>query len=472
MKNAILYMTTLLLFISCATAPLEISENDEKLRMIGGKEALLEAIEYPEFALTKGIEDIVTVLAYVDTLGSVIECKIVDGNEFLNDAAITALKKQRFYPYIIQGKKRPVRVAIPISFTISKDINVAEFEAERIKYFAEQYMNEPIQTLNLFSSRRSPGSKNEYYSEALTWWPKQENPYLPYMIKEGVINPDAFTKHKVLLERLGKIVPGLTSAYLITNNKEYAKRALDHIYAWFIDPETSMAPNLNYAQAIPYRTSGRAVGILEGLPLVEVIQSLQYLDDFLSENEKNIIDLWLEDYENFLEFGDYSEYLMQRKDNYSTAWLVQLSMIAKYLDNDELMANALNYFLQHTLSFTLDEGSFYLNDNVNRKLEYNIFYMSDMLAIESEILKQYDPEIWEGRFYYGRRVGDLINYEYSGILNNDLKTVGYYNGRFLSLLLAGKAYDNPRYLELWRDLNAGEFKEGNFPVRQPVLWIK
>ncbi len=163
---------------------------------------------------------------------------------------------------------------------------------------------------------------------------------------------------------------------------------------------------------------------------------------------------------------------MQRKDNYSTAWLLQLSIIAKYLDNEELMANALNYFLQHTLSFTLDENSFYLNVNWNRKLEYNIFYMSDMIAVESEILRNYVPSIWEERYYYGRGAGDLINYQYSGILNNSLKKAGYYNGRFLSLLFAGKAYDNSRYLELFRDLNAGEYEEGNFPVRQPVLWIK
>ena len=472
MKKIIFYFINFLLLASCATAPLEISDDDTKLRMIGGKEALLNDIEYPEYALTHGIEGLVTVLAYVDTSGSVRQCKILEGNELLNEAAKTALEKQHFYPYILEGMKRSVQVAIPISFSISRDINVYEFDKERIMAFSKGYMNEPVKTLSTYSSTRSPGSKNDYYSESLTWWPKPDNPYLPYMIKEGEINPNAFIKHKELLEKFGEIVPGLTATYLITNNKVYAQKAIEHIKAWFIDPETRMLPNLNYAQAIPYRTIGRSVGILEGLPLIEVIQSLQYLEKFLSEEERIIIDRWLHDYVHFLEHGDYSEYLMHEKNNYSTAWLLQLSIIAKYLDDKELMRNALDYFQQHTLSFTLDDNYFYLDQKWNRDLEFNIFFMTDMMAIEVEVLKDKGVNIWRELYFNGKRVGDLINYQYSGILNNNLKTAGHYDGRFLSLLFAGKAYDNPRYLELWRNLQIGEPKESEFPIRQPVLWIK
>jgi cell division protease FtsH len=95
MKKTILYILNLLILISCATAPLEISDNDAKLRMIGGKEALLNAIEYPEYALNKGIEGIVTILAYVDTSGSVLECKIIGGSEFLNEAAILTVRRRK-----------------------------------------------------------------------------------------------------------------------------------------------------------------------------------------------------------------------------------------------------------------------------------------------------------------------------------------------------------------------------------------
>ena len=98
--------------------------------------------------------------------------------------------------------------------------------------------------------------------------------------------------------------------------------------------------------------------------------------------------------------------------------------------------------------------------------------MTDMMAIEVEVLKDKGVNIWRELYFNGKRVGDLINYQYSGILNNNLKTAGHYDGRFLSLLFAGKAYNNPRYLELWRDLQIGEPKESEFPIRQPVLWIK
>ena len=472
MKKLILCVFSFFLLVSCATAPLEISNNDAKLRMIGGKEAMLDDIIYPEFALNQGIEGVVTILAYIDTSGSVCECNIVEGNEFLNEAAVNALKKQRFYPYTIEGKKCPVRVAIPVSFIISKDINVKEYEKKRLTTFAEYYVNEPVLTLLDFPAERSRGNGHEFYSEGRTWWPNPDGPNAAYMIREGYTNPDAFRKHAALLERVGEIIPGLTAAYLVTGKKLYAEKAVEHVKAWFVDPQTRMEPNLNHAQAIPNRTTGRAVGIIEGLPLVEIIQSYQYLGDFLNENDKNDINKWLRDYEKFLEFGDYCEQLMRRKDNYSTAWLLQVSMIAKHLDDDEMMGKAENYFQQHTMSFALNDHSLYFDENSNRKLEYNIFSMADMMAIECEILSDRGSNAWENNYYNGTKAVDLINYLYSGILNNELKTMGNYDGRFLSLLFAGKAYDNSHYLELWRDLQIGKEGAGDFPVRQPVLWVK
>jgi hypothetical protein len=44
-----------------------------------------------------------------------------------------------------------------------------------------------------------------------------------------------------------------------------------------------------------------------------------------------------------------------------------------------------------------------------------------------------------------------------------------------SLLFAGLAYHEQRYIDLWRKLNPDPTNEEvirNFPIRQPVLWAK
>jgi hypothetical protein len=43
-----------------------------------------------------------------------------------------------------------------------------------------------------------------------------------------------------------------------------------------------------------------------------------------------------------------------------------------------------------------------------------------------------------------------------------------------ALLFAGVAYDEPKYLETWRALEASPTNEEairNLPIRQPVLWL-
>ena len=472
MKKIILCLIGFLLLVSCATTPLEISDNDTKLRMIGGKEALLDAIEYPKYALNKGIEGIVTILAYIDTSGSVLECKIIGGNEFLNEAAICALEKQHFHPYILEGKKCPVRVAIPISFTISKDINVYDFESERVKYYAYHYLNEPVLTLTDFPAERSSGTKHEFYSEGKTWWPNPKDPDAAYTIREGFTNPDAFRKHIALLERVGEIIPGLTAVYRITNKNVYAEAGVKHLKAWFIDPETRMEAHMKYAQAIPNRRSGRNVGIYEALPLVEILQSIPYLEKFLTDEEKMSLRSWFKDYSDFLVDDPKGMSIRTRKDTYASAYLLQMCAIARYLDDGFLLESCRDYFRQYSLAHFASYDSPLLNSDLNREFKNNIFLNTDLLALVTHILTDKDYNAWEQTISTGQGVGDIVNYLYSGILNNELKKMGNYDGRFLSLLFAGKAYNNHHYLELWRDLQNGEPKESEFPIRQPVLWIK
>lgn len=45
------------------------------------------------------------------------------------------------------------------------------------------------------------------------------------------------------------------------------------IRAWFLDPATAMNPNMNFAQAVPGVTNGRAEGVLDGAGFIVVIDA-------------------------------------------------------------------------------------------------------------------------------------------------------------------------------------------------------
>jgi hypothetical protein len=66
----------------------------------------------------------------------------------------------------------------------------------------------------------------------------------------------------------------LGSAYKITGDDKYVRHALLHCKAWFVDTATMMNPHLLYAQAIKGRFTGRGIGIIDAIQLMEVTQAL------------------------------------------------------------------------------------------------------------------------------------------------------------------------------------------------------
>src|SRR5690606_10478525 len=109
--------------------------------------------------------------------------------------------------------------------------------------------------------------------------PDPNNPDGPYIRRDGVTNPDNFVDHRLALIRFSRVVGALVSAWKLTGDGVYIDHALKHVSAWFIDPKTRMNPSLQYAQAISGRVTGRGIGIIDTIHLIEVARALGILAD-------------------------------------------------------------------------------------------------------------------------------------------------------------------------------------------------
>ena len=132
-------------------------------------------------------------------------------------------------------------------------------------------------TVTVETCARSAGTKHDFYSEGDYWWPDSLKPDGPYVQRDGLTNPQNFVAHRLAMIRFSRIVGALASAYKITGDKKYAKKAFEHIDAWFVNPETRMNPSLLYAQAIKGRMTGRGIGIIDTIHLMEVAQSMKIM---------------------------------------------------------------------------------------------------------------------------------------------------------------------------------------------------
>ena len=157
-------------------------------------------------------------------------------------------------------------------------VDVAKFERPRVLAAAARYLDEEPRTVTAARSPRSAGGPHDFFSEGDYWWPDPKNADDLYVQRDGMTNPDNFVEHRRALMRLSVQVPALAAGWRLTGEGRYALQAGRHLRAWFVDPDTRMAPHLKYAQAIHGIAAGRPQGVIDTLHLVEVARAIEVLD--------------------------------------------------------------------------------------------------------------------------------------------------------------------------------------------------
>jgi hypothetical protein len=135
------------------------------------------------------------------------------------------------------------------------------------------------------------GDKHDYMSLAPYHWPDPSKPNgLPYMRKDGQTNPEVKEYlDKDYMPRLCDLVQTLGLAYFFSGDERYAYHAATLLKVWFLNPETKMNPNLNYAQAIKGENEGRGAGIIDSRHFIKLVDGIGLLEgskSWKSEDQK------------------------------------------------------------------------------------------------------------------------------------------------------------------------------------------
>jgi len=99
---------------------IDLVEYDEPPKPVGGFEAIVEHLEYPEMSRKKGIEGRVIVNARISETGDVVEAKIARSldPEGCDKAAIRAIKAVKWEAALKQDKPVSVWITVPVQFTL------------------------------------------------------------------------------------------------------------------------------------------------------------------------------------------------------------------------------------------------------------------------------------------------------------------------------------------------------------------
>ena len=361
--------------------------------------------------------------------------------------------------------------------------NLAKIDRQRILTAADRYLHDQPITITAFSSPRSAGGRHDYFSEGDYWWPDPKNPSGPYIRRDGMSNPDNFVAHRQALLGLSIQVPALTAAWLLTRDTRYATHAVKHLRAWFLDPATLMNASLQYAQAIHGAVTGRGIGIIDTIHLVEVVRSIPTLEKShaLSAPEMRALSKWFADYLHWMTSSKNGQDERDAKNNHGTCWVMQVSEFATFTDNKEMSGFCRKRFKEVIVPEQIaTDGSFPEELARTKPYGYCLFNL-DVMSAACQILSTPQDNLFAYSLPDGRGFRKAMAFLFPFVANKNAwpyaHDVEYFDDwpvRQPSLLFAGISLCKPEYVAVWSRLNPDPVAEEiirNYPIRQPLLWV-
>lgn len=366
--------------------------------------------------------------------------------------------------------------------TISFTDEARETLRQQVMTKAGWAMQQQPVTVTAQTSPRSAGGKHDFYSEGDYWWPNPVSVDSPYIQKDGMTNPDNFVAHRHAMIRLSEVMGALASAYILTGDEKYVRHSLLHCNAWFVDTATLMHPHLLYAQAIKGRFTGRGVGVIDAIQLMEVVQGLAAMQNSPAMDKTLLIGIkkWFDQFLQWLTTHKYGRDEMNAANNHGTCWVMQVAAFAKFTGNDTLMKFCRDRYKNVLLPNQMAaDGSFPQELRRTKPYGYSIFNLDAMTTI-CQLLSSGKDNLWEYQTADGRSIKKGIEYLYPFIADKTkwpLKPdVMYWNDWPVAqpfLLFGANAYKNKDWLDTWKKSDHAPKVEEvirNLPVRNPLIW--
>lgn len=181
------------------------------------------------------------------------------------------------------------------------------------------------------------GSTNDYASIGPYWWPAAGKPDgLPYERRDGKVNPQSRDESfdKVRMRAFGGDVTDLALAWYLWGDKRHADKAAALLRVWFLDPASRMNPSLNFAQAVPGRSIGRAEGMIELGALTPVVEAIGLLgpSGALTAQDQAGLESWFGKFVNWMRTSPIALAERAKTNNHGMfydLWMLHFALFAR-----------------------------------------------------------------------------------------------------------------------------------------------
>jgi len=360
---------------------------------------------------------------------------------------------------------------------------VMAIEREVVIKRAEQLIHQKPRTVTASSCPRSVGGKHDFYSEGPYWWPDPANPNGPFIRHDGLRFPGRFVNHDDDLRDFSWIVGTHTSAWILTGKEKYAKAAMEHLRAWFIDTTTLMNPNMLYAQAIRGISTGRGTGIIDAGQLMDVAQSVLILENspVVSQNEIRQIKDWFSRFISWLTTHPYGIDEMNAKNNHGSWWHAQIASYARLVGDEKVLQLCRDHYTKILLPNQMAANGSYPEELARTKpYSYSLFNL-DATASLLWIISGQSFDGWSYILPDGRGIGKGLDYMHPFLIDKTRwtggKDVDHWEGQPEArqfMLFAAMEGSRPDWFELWKSLaenNSSDASRRSMMLKNSLIWI-
>jgi len=226
---------------------------------------------------------------------------------------------------------------------VSAKVNESAFN--RLRKDADTALKQPPASVMDKAVVPPSGDKHDYLSLAPYWWPDPAKPHgLPYIRRDGEVNPEIqqVLDHKNF-DRLFASTHTLALAYYFLGEEKYAAQAAEILRAWFLNPQTRMNPNLEFAQGIRGVNTGRGTGLIETREIYRLVDAIGLLagSKAWTAADQQGMQGWCARFLDRMLHSTNGKDEAAAKNNHGTYYDVQVASLALFVGKTELAKQVL-----------------------------------------------------------------------------------------------------------------------------------
>ena len=329
---------------------------------------------------------------------------------------------------------------------------------------------------SVMNKKQTPpsGDKHDYMSTGPYWWPDPTKPDgLPYIRKDGLRNPEYYEiSDSQEMDRVEDDAETLALAYYFTKEEKYAHWASQVIKTWFLNLDTRQNPNLNFGQAIPGKSAGRGIGLIETRGLFRVIDAAILMQDSKSwsSQDHQALKKWFSEYLTWLTESPIGKDEADEHNNHGTHYSVQVISCALFTNRPEIALAEIEIFKNRLESQLKPDGSQpfellrtkswnYANMNLGG------YFIAARLAENSQI------DLWNYQTKEGKNIKSAVDWLMPYLKNEkkweyeQIHNIGF--GETVRILkIASKKYSDSNYDALAKKVDVKSYQ---LPLNQLIF---